>query len=145
MRPVFRRLFDFSALSLSGLCLAHCLALPFAALLLPALSTWVDAEWVHGVFAGFAIPITIAALWGGRRHGIPARPIALATAGLTLLVLGATEWFGKASNTPLTIVGAVLLAAAHTWNWRRHQKAHLLETRPAQSDGGRGPLSADLG
>jgi hypothetical protein len=50
--------------------------------------------------------------------------------GVALLIIGATNWLGHASNTPLTIVGALVLAAAHTWNWRRHRKAHLLDAQP---------------
>lgn len=119
------RLFDLSALSLSSLCLAHCLALPMLAAALPALGAWAQAEWVHGVFVAFAIPITSLALWrANRAHPLPAAMLGLAGAGLLMLLLGALEWPSHALETPVTVTGSLLLAAAHIWNWRRHGALH---------------------
>ena len=121
MSPHRTRLFDLSALSLSGLCLAHCLALPMLAITLPALGSWAQAEWVHAVFVAFAIPITSLALWRAHRaHPLPGAMIVLAGAGLLLLLLGALEWPSHALETPVTVAGSLLLATAHIWNWRRH-------------------------
>lgn len=36
----YARAGDFAAISLSGLCMVHCLALPLAAALLPAVGSW---------------------------------------------------------------------------------------------------------
>jgi hypothetical protein len=113
------RIIDLSGVSLSGLCLAHCLALPVAASLMPALSAWMHADWVHAAFAGIATPVTALALWSARRRGVPMLLIAMAVLGLALLILGATEWLGPRSDVPLTICGGLTLASAHLWNWRR--------------------------
>ncbi|MDB5429599.1 MAG: hypothetical protein JWP35_715 [Caulobacter sp.] len=125
MPPASARLFDASAISLSGLCLIHCLALPVVALFLPALAVWSHAEWVHGVFVAFAIPITTAALWrAARSHGLPLGVILLATPGLLCLLAGALEWPRAQWETPITVAGSLMLASAHIWNWRRHRLAH---------------------
>ena len=43
---------DTVAIGLSGLCLAHCLALPIFASLLPIAGAWAEAAWVHWLFVG---------------------------------------------------------------------------------------------
>jgi len=134
MKPNPERLFDLSAISLSGLCLAHCLALPVAAAFLPALDAWSRAEWVHGVFVAVAAPLTALALWRVHvSHPLPGRLIALALAGLALLLIGALEWPSAAWETPMTVVGSLCLASAHLWNWRRHQRLHAAESDHAEA------------
>jgi hypothetical protein len=68
---------DASAIGLSGLCLAHCLLLPVAAALLPALAVAAEAEWLHLAFAASALPIAGLALARAHRR----RPLAGACAG----------------------------------------------------------------
>jgi len=119
------RLFDISAISLSGLCLAHCLALPIAAAFLPALGAWSRAEWVHGLFVAIAAPLTGFALWRVHlSHPLPGGLIVLAMAGLALLLAGALHWPTFGWETPLTVAGSLCLASAHLWNWCRHQRLH---------------------
>lgn len=110
-------LLDASAISLSGLCLAHCLALPLVAAFSPLLATWAEAEWVHGLLIGIAAPLSALALW---RRGQRLPVIALALAGLSLMALGVAHWPGKDLETPLTVAGSLLLAGSHILNWRRH-------------------------
>ena len=58
---------DRAAMWLSGLCLVHCLALPFAMLLAPTLSHWVEATetTTHWILFGIAIPISLVAFVQG--------------------------------------------------------------------------------
>ena len=81
--PVSRAaVLDTSAITLSGLCVIHCLALPVMAAFLPVAGVWAEAEWVHKVFVLFAVPVSGLAIWqsfsspGGRGF------VALATVGL---------------------------------------------------------------
>ncbi len=128
------RLFDLSAISLSGLCLAHCLALPLAAAFLPALGAWSRAEWVHGLFVAVAAPLTGFALWRVHlSHPLPGRLIVLALAGLVLLLIGALQWPTARWETPLTVTGSLCLASAHLWNWRRHQRLHAAKPEVAEA------------
>ncbi|WP_434212742.1 MerC domain-containing protein [[Pseudomonas] boreopolis] len=121
MKKIHPNVFDASAMTLSGLCLLHCLALPLLASLLPLFGAWSEAEWVHMAFAGVALPISGYALWRAhRRRALPPGLWAMATAGLAGLLLGALGWPAHALETPLTVAGSTLVAGAHFWNWRRH-------------------------
>jgi hypothetical protein len=120
VKPIPARVFDLSAIGLSGLCLVHCLALPLLAAALPIFGAWARAEWVHGVFVAIAAPLSAGALWLNSR-GEP-RPRGLyvaAVAGLGLLALGAVGWPRPALETPITVAGSAALVSAHVWNWRR--------------------------
>jgi hypothetical protein len=109
-------LLDASAISLSGLCLAHCLALPLVAAFSPVVATWAEAEWVHALAIGLAAPMSLFALW---RRGQSLGVILPALTGLSLMALGVAHWPSHQLETPITVVGSLLLAAAHFANWRR--------------------------
>lgn len=129
-------LLDGSAIGLSGLCLAHCLLLPLAAALLPALGAWADIEWVHALFVLIAAPLSGLALLAGPKSGARRAPLlGLAAGGLVLLGLGAFLADGEATETGLTVAGSLGLAAAHIWNWRR-RSLHFGEG-PAVGESGR--------
>ncbi|MBS0331153.1 MAG: MerC domain-containing protein [Proteobacteria bacterium] len=115
------RLLDGSAMGLSTLCLAHCLALPLVASALPAAGAWAHAPWVHVALIALAAPLAAAALLR-RVHGRwpPAALVALGGAGVGLLAWGA---FGPArSEVAVTVFGASTLVVAHLWNWRRTRR-----------------------
>lgn len=119
------RLFDASALSLSGLCLVHCLVLPVAAIFMPALFLLSHAEWVHTAFLVFAVPMTSLALWSvHKHHPLPPALVLVAALGLICLAGGALGWPLQKWEEQITIVGSLLLVAAHVWNWRRSAVAH---------------------
>lgn len=121
MKAIAKRLLDLSAVSISALCLAHCLALPVLAAMLPLASAWVQTEWVHAVFVLIAAPLSaIALLHGGPAHRTPARWLALAGLGVALLAFGAVGWPDRSWETPITVAGSLCLATVHLWNWRRH-------------------------
>ncbi|HYE44443.1 MAG TPA: MerC domain-containing protein [Caulobacter sp.] len=113
------RLFDASAIGLSGLCLVHCLGLPIAAAALPFMAAWAQAEWAHLAFLSAAAPISFLALLGsgGWRHG---PTLGAALLGLALLTAGVLEWPGPEWEAALTLLGGLCLATAHLWNWKRH-------------------------
>lgn len=115
------RALDAVSIGLSGLCLAHCLALPVAAAFLPLLGAWSEAEWVHFAFLAAAIPVSATAL--ARSGGWRKAPVAaLAIAGLGLLTAGALGWPAETWETGLTVMGGLMLATAHLLNWRLHHR-----------------------
>jgi hypothetical protein len=61
-----RRSQDAVGIALSGLCLVHCLALPFVISLGPAL-VWMEDERIHLALAGLALLVSLNAMrsWPG--------------------------------------------------------------------------------
>ncbi|MEM7740731.1 MAG: MerC domain-containing protein [Pseudomonadota bacterium] len=112
---------DGPAVILSGLCLLHCLALPVLASLVPAFGVLFDHEWLHRGLVLMAIPFTATALWQG---GFNQRSFAFAVPALIGLSLLLVAVFVEAFHdweTPLTVLGAIILSGAHIWRWRvRH-------------------------
>ncbi|RIJ27386.1 MerC domain-containing protein [Henriciella algicola] len=119
------RVLDASAITLSGLCLVHCLALPALAVALPLAGLWAEQEWVHQIFALSALPITVFAMTRPFHEGARTSFILLAGIGLALLIGAAFIEGLHDLETPLTVVGALLLATAHIRRWRRQHEAAL--------------------
>lgn len=116
---------DGAAIGLSGLCLLHCLALPFFVGVLPMLLPFAESH-LHAQMLYFAVPLSIVAVGiGYARHRNP-RVVIVAAAGLTLLIAGATVAHGSlgvVADRLFTVSGSLILAAAHLWNGllsRRH-------------------------
>ena len=111
---------DIVAISLSAGCLLHCLALPVLSALLPVLGVVSEAEWIHKGLVLVAIPFSgYAAFTRGKRFR-DRFFVALVLAGLSLLLAAAFVERLHDIETPVTVLGAVLLASAHLWRWRRH-------------------------
>jgi len=119
-RSAVSPLMDFSAMTLSGLCLIHCLALPVLAVILPVAGIWAEAEWVHKLFVVVALGISGALIARAVHTG--GRWLFVALAALGLVVLGLSAFIEALHDyeTPLTVVGAVTLASAHILHWRQH-------------------------
>jgi hypothetical protein len=78
---------------------------------------------VHAVFVAIALPVTGFALWRAhRQHPLPAQAWLAAAAGLALLLAGALEFPSHDSETVVTVIGSLLLAATHLWNARRRHR-----------------------
>ena len=117
---------DGAAVGLSGLCLLHCLALPFFVGALPMLMPFTESH-MHAQMLYFAVPLSVVAIGiGYARHRNP-RVVLAAFAGLALLVTGATVAHGNlgiVADRLFTVSGSLVLAAAHLWNGllsRRHR------------------------
>lgn len=113
---------DTCAIGLSTACLAHCLALPLAASLLPLFGAWAEAEWVHWLFVSLAAPLSLWALTQSRPLSRTA--IVLAPVGLAFLVMGAAGVPSHQMETPMTVAGGLILAVAHLANRRGRNAAH---------------------
>lgn len=118
---------DRIAVGLSGLCLLHCLLLPFAVAILPFLGQ-LDDDHLHKEMLIFVIPVSLVALAVGfRRHG-RVSVLYWGTAGLIVLILGALvvhNWYGPIADRMMTVAGSVILAFTHFRNFRLAKK-HLL-------------------
>ncbi|HVZ29504.1 MAG TPA: MerC domain-containing protein [Asticcacaulis sp.] len=115
MAPRKSKWLDFASMSISGLCVVHCLLLPFLVAALPFLGIFSQNEIVHKVLILIAIPLSALALWrsgGWRRTGITA-PMA---AGLLLLALAAFLAELDPYEAYLSVIGALLVAGSHAVN-----------------------------
>lgn len=113
---------DASAVTLSGLCLIHCMALPLLAAFLPVAGVFADAEWVHKAFVAAALPVSGFAIVRSWKSRGGTGFTMLAILGLTLLVSAAFVPALHPFETPLTVAGALLLGSAHIWRWNRHAR-----------------------
>ena len=112
---------DVSAITLSGLCLVHCLMLPMIIAVLPMVSFLSESEWVHKLFVGAAVPISGYLIVSGNCSSGRLTFLTLAISGLALLCAAAFLEPLEAFETPVTVIGALLLAGAHVWRWKRHR------------------------
>ncbi len=111
---------DKLAVALSGLCLVHCLALPFAIALLPFLGQFAD-DHLHLQMLVVVIPVSVVALALGFRRHRHAGIVLAGAAGLIIITIGGTvahNHFGIIADRALTIVGSLALAITHYRNFR---------------------------
>ena len=109
---------DGTAITLSGLCLIHCLMLPVLSATLPIAGTIGEAEWLHQAFVAAALPFALIGLTSKR---ITLFAGALIIAGLGLLFAGAFVEPWHDYETRMTVVGAILLASGHLLRWSNRQ------------------------
>jgi hypothetical protein len=113
----FSALLDKSALTLSGLCLVHCLV---GSLLLTVFAVSSDflGHGIHVIGLLLALPLALVALWRGvRLHGRLGVAV-LGVVGIALMALSLVVSHGDAVEVIISVVGVSLLAAAHLWNLR---------------------------
>lgn len=110
---------DLCAVGLSTLCVIHCVALPLLAALMPAVVQAAESELVHRVLAVAAVPVSLRVIWKTRSVSDNRLFAGTALLGLGLLLLAAFVEAASPHEEPITIVGGVLLCAAHLWHWMR--------------------------
>ena len=118
MTKLANSLLDRIAITLSGLCLLHCMAGFVLLSLFAVTGDWLDHR-VHVVGLMLALPLAAVALWRGwRRHG--RLPIgALGLAGLVVMMASLAVKHGQTVEMLVSMAGVILLATAH---WQ-HLKA----------------------
>ena len=107
---------DGVAISLSGLCLIHCLLLPVVSAMLPLAGSWAEIEWAHKAFVVAALPFSLLALASARATGIIGGLIA---SGFILLAAAAFAEPLHDQETAMTLMGGLLLAGGHALRWSR--------------------------
>ena len=116
-RPAF---LDQVAVALSGLCLLHCLALPFFIGLLPFAGQFGEDHF-HLQMLVIVVPVSVIAFGLGFRRHRRVGVLVGGAAGLLLLAAGATivhsQW-GATADQLFTVTAATLLAVSHFYNSR---------------------------
>ena len=113
---------DKTAISLSALCLVHCLLVPsFLVFLSGYVSLSYNNELIHYVILFIAIPVSIYALITGVRNHKSYRFLYLGLTGIISLILAVTlgaQMWGEVGEKVLTTVGALLVTISHFKNYR---------------------------
>jgi len=107
---------DRVGIVLSCGCPVHCL-IP---IVLPVFAVWhASTETaVHGTLLLMVVPVSGLAIFTAHRRGVPAWIVGAGLLGLLVLTAGGLRLLGEASERPLTVVGALLLAFSHVANLR---------------------------
>jgi hypothetical protein len=109
---------DGAAVALSALCLVHCLALPLLVAGMPLLARFAEGH-LHAQMLLIVLPLSVLAFGLGFRRHRSVRIVAIGAVGMILLVFGATvahAQLGLAADRAFTVIGALVLAAAHYFN-----------------------------
>ena len=113
---------DKAAISLSGLCLVHCLALPLLVAFYPvAFLLALSEEFFHWAMVMMAVPISTASLFIGCQKHERRQVLLLGGAALVLLTApfaAPLEAITEQMEVSVTVLGALLLATAHIVNFR---------------------------
>lgn len=120
-----RRQLDKIAVLLSGACVIHCLLIPVALIVTPAIGGHLlGAETTtHWFILGVAAPVSAVALGAGyKRHGHGVT-VWLGLAGLLVMLLGVSHLFGRTFEAPVTLLGVAMVALAHLLNVRRSRSS----------------------
>lgn len=125
---------DLIGISLSVICMLHCLMLPVL-LLMGLLGSQfnVESEWTHIIMLVFVVPISGIAFIGGWMRHKRVNVVALGTAGIALLAFAALyahDALGQTADAALTTTGGLLLAIAH-WRNRDCGCSSNLRRRPS--------------
>ena len=113
---------DKTAISLSALCLVHCLLVPsFLVFLSGYVSLSYNNELIHYAILFIAIPVSLYALITGVRNHKSFSFLYLGLIGIISLILAVTlgaQIWGEVGEKALTTVGALLVAISHFKNYR---------------------------
>lgn len=113
---------DRMAISVSALCMLHCLATPILLVAVPILSSTLMAdEEFHLFMVIFVLPISLIALFIGCRRHKDRAVLLLGGLGLLSLVLVAYlghDLLGEQGEKVATVASGVILAIGHLRNYR---------------------------
>lgn len=126
MLKTLQSLPDKTAITLSLLCTAHCLALPFLLILFPSLlSLQLDNEAFHFWMVLAVIPVSLYALTLGCKKHQRFHLLAVGGVGLLCLLLAVfvpEALLGEIGEKGLTLIGSALIAFGHFKNYRLCQQ-----------------------
>lgn len=100
---------DTIGISLSTLCIIHCLLLPIIATSLPFFGVLAEQEWMHKLFVILALLVAFRLIFASGRLAIQ---IFGAVGAMLLCVAAFVPQFHDV-EVPLTVIGALCLMLAH--------------------------------
>lgn len=127
---IFNNSLDKSAITLSALCLIHCLVLPIVVILMPNMfSNLLSQELFHTMMVLCVLPISIYALTlGCKKHNKFSLGLygGVGLISLVSAVVFGESHLGELGEKSLTTLGAIIIAYAHYRNYQlcQQQKSH---------------------
>ena len=116
-------LLDKTAISLSAVCVLHCLLLPVGLALLPSLATMpFGHESFHQVLIFLILPLSLIALTLGCKRHRQWQVFAVGLVGCGVLLITAAvghDFMGETAEKVATVIGSCLVAVGHLINFRR--------------------------
>ena len=113
---------DRFSIGFSTLCLLHCLAVPVLVSVVPVFATFALAdERFHLALVALVVPTSVIALCLGCWLHKSRRILICGFAGVFVLVVAAIlggQHLGEIGETVLTVLGALVVALAHWFNFR---------------------------
>jgi hypothetical protein len=114
---------DKIGISLSSLCVAHCIGTPVAFALLPAIGTQFGEHTheFHWLMAALLLPVALLAFVRGYLHHRELTPLFLGAGGVTVIFAALflpEQWGGIYGYTYVNIVGSLGLMSGHLLNRR---------------------------
>lgn len=116
MTPFKSKWLDIASMGLSALCVAHCLLLPFIIAALPMFGAFAQNDWVHAALVLMAVPTSVLAVQQSKAWLKTEVTLPMA-GGLFLLASAAFVPALHDYETGLSVIGALLVAAAHAINY----------------------------
>ncbi|WP_367271415.1 MerC domain-containing protein [Sphingomonas sp.] len=110
---------DRIAVTLSGLCLVHCVATVVLLGLVSSVASWLGNPLIHEIGLGLATGLGAIALVGGAMNHRSILPTAIGFLGLGFMASALIVPHGG-REALLTIIGVSLLAGAHWLNRKAH-------------------------
>ncbi len=111
---------DRAAMSLSGLCLIHCIGGTLLLAVLSSTGGLLFSHQIHAIGLAIALPLAAFALYRGVRSHGRWLVAALGIAGLSAIAGALAEPHGNPIEIVLTVFGVLLLGGAHYYNLRSH-------------------------
>jgi hypothetical protein len=117
---------DKAAVSLSFLCIAHCIVLPLLIIFLPLLSSyWISSESFHlWLLIGVLFNSSYAISMGYFKHAKKS-VLVWVVSGLSVLLLAfffGARLAGELGEKALTVIGALIVAFGHLKNFQETRK-----------------------
>jgi hypothetical protein len=120
--------FDRVAITLSTICIVHCLAMPFVIALLPVTAFALGGDGhFHSLMLWFVVPTSVLGFALGFRVHRRVDIVALGAVAIAALAVAAlwghSEW-DPSVEVVANVAASVLLAAAHWRNFREVRRLH---------------------
>lgn len=118
------RRWDRTGLILAGLCLVHCLSIPFIVVLMPSARIFLESPWLESSILLSGIAVGSISFYASFRKHRQKGPILLGLLGVILLVVSlfqgdshhAHHQISLAALDPWVLIGGLFLIAGHFGN-----------------------------